>query len=235
MRAFEFEISRGELFCLAAIHGVDSLLNVQYESEETGTDLMLLFNKLTESLRNKKWLDEDFDGNMTVLNELTTAISLCGAADRFWIVQSHTKKDTVTDYIYTIYNTGENYLVLEQIDGENYKGLLTDEYEAVKNTVFNKTPSFDAAHTYTKILPGEISAITENEPYAIVSISTYTTETDNDKRALVCLDAAMFLLLKNSGSYFLSADGNDDGEFLPVEKTGGGLIFDKFFQNQEDV
>ena len=233
MRAFEFETSKGELFCLAAIQGFNSLLNVEYEPEEIGTDLMAIFNKLTEGLRSKKWLDEDFDGNMTVSNEVAAVISLCGSADRFWIVQSHAKRETVADYLYTVYNADGDYLVLEQIDGENYKGLLTSDYAAVMDAVFAKTPFAEIAHTYSKILPDEVETITDKEPYALVSVSKYTTETESEERALVCLDATMFLLLDNSGSYSLSVSENDEGEFLPIEKTDG--VFKAIFNSQEGI
>jgi len=229
MGTFEFETSKGELFCLAAIQGFGSLLNIEYEPEETGTDLLAVFNKLTERLRNKGWLDEDFDGNMAVDSKMAAVISLCGSADRFWVVQSHVKRETTADYIYTLYNTGDDYLVLEQIDGEKYKGLLTSDIDAAANVVFTRTPFTEAPHTYKKIMPGEVEAITGQEPYALVSASKYTTATEGDERSLICLNAAMFLLLDNGGTYTLSVDKTDDGEFVPVDNAG----FDRIFYDRE--
>ena len=229
MGTFEFETSNGELFCLAAIQGFDSLLNVEYEPEETGTDLMVVFNKLTDRLRNKKWLEEDFDGNMAVSSEMVAAIALCGSAEQFWVIQGHAKRETVADCIYTVYNAKENYLVLEQLDGESYRGLLTRDRAALTRTVFAKTPFTPATHTYPKIIPGELEAITGREPYALINISKYTTEAANDARSLVCLDAAMFLLLDDGGAYTLSVDEADDGEFIPIDAPA----FDQIFMDQE--
>lgn len=229
MGTFEFETNKGELFCLAAIQGFGSLLNIEYEPEETGTDLLAVFNKLTERLRNKNWLDEDFDGNMTVDSKMVTAISLCGSADRFWVLQSHVKRETAADYIYTLFNTGDDYLVLEQIDGEKYKGLLTSDIAAAVSAMFTRTPFTETAHAYPKIMPGEVEVITEQESYALVSVSKYTTAAEGDERSLVCLDAAMFLLLDNGGAYMLSVDETDDGVFVPVDKAG----FDRIFLDRE--
>ena len=229
----EFDTTKSELFCLAAIQGFDSLLNVQYEPEETDADLIVLFNKLTEELRSKKWLEEDFDGNMTVSNEMAAAIELCAVAEQFWTVQSYVKKETTADYLYTVYNIDNVFLVLEQIDDDSFKGLLTADIGTVADAVFAKTPIVDAVPTYARILAPDLEEITEKEPYALINIAKYTTETEDGDRSLLCLDAAMFLLLDNCGSYILSVDNSEDGEFVPFMPTEDVKGFETIFVRGE--
>jgi len=214
----EFEISRGELFCLAAVQGFGSLLNVEYEPEESGADLLALVNKLSEKLREKKWLYEDFDGGMMVTKNMQTAISLCANADRFWLIQSYIKKETFAEYTYTIYDGGNDYLILEQVDTDNYKGLLVNHFDAVKDTVLEKTPFADSKHTHVEIPSDKVETIIAGETYALVSIIKYAIGVEDDERTLVCHDANMYLFIDSGGSYCLSVDESENGALIPIDK-----------------
>ena len=53
----ELEITRAELFALAAAHGFESLVNISYEDGEFGEDLTSEYHKITAALRDKGWLE----------------------------------------------------------------------------------------------------------------------------------------------------------------------------------
>ena len=235
MKTVEFEVSKGELFCLAAIQGFGSLLNVEYEPEESGIDLKLLFNMLTENLRNRKWLEEDFDGNMTIAKDIQAAILLCADAAQFWVVQSHVKKTTVADYIFTVYNTGSDYLTLEQLDNENYKGFLTSDLNTVKNNLFAKTPYAEAEYKYESIPSGEIVAVIADEKYTLINASMYRAQAEANDRILVCYDSNMLLFLENGGSYVLNVSEDDQGIFFPITQSDYNEKINSIFSGGEGV
>ena len=258
MKTIEFEISSGELFCLAAIQGFGYLLNVDYEHEESEADLLSLFNELSEKLRNKKWLDEDFDGNITVTKEMQKAISLCAVAERFWVIQNYVKNETIADYIYTVYNSGDDYLVLEQIDGENYNGMLAGSLEAVKDNILSKVPFSESTHLHEEFSSDEVESLTEGKQYSLITMAKYTVDTmeeDDNESSFIHHNAGMFLFLKNGGSYKLSileeepADGAEDesedeikdiqkkesGSFLPITKQEYFDNIDSILTDKEDI
>jgi len=243
MKDIGFEISNGELFCLAAIRGYGYLLNVDYEPEESGADLLSLFNNLTGQLRNKKLLDEDFDGNITVTEEMQKAISLCAAADRFWVMKSHLKKETISDHIYTVYNRGDDYLVLEQIDGVNYKGLLTTDPESVKESILIKTPFTEAKHQHTDIHSDAVEKVIEDDQYSLITVSGYSVDINDGEKSFLCHTADMFLFLDNGGSYKLTEPKASSGEetpedsgiFLPIHKQEFSDRINSIFTGKEDI
>ena len=218
MKTYKFEISKGELFCLAAVFGYSTLINVVYEPEETGTDLKALFSKISDKLRQKKWLDEDFDGNMSVTDEMSLALSLCNSAKQFWVIQSCVKGDTIADYMYTVYNTSDDYLVLEQVDNDSFKGLLTNDFSLVKKNVTEKTPYSGQKSEQLVMSHSEAKKVLNDESYSIFDIAKYIIDTVDEERTIVCLDISMFLHLKNGGSYLLSTEKNKDGDFLQINQ-----------------
>ena len=218
METVEFEISKGELFCLAAIQGYDSLINVEYEHEDLGIDLMPEFNRLTERLRKRKWLYEDFDGNMTIALNMAATMSLCGTAERFWIVRVHINKSILVDHVYTIYNIGSMYLSLEQIDSKNYYGVLASDFNRIRDSVLIRTPFVDSKHTNTGILLSELESVTEREQYALISINEYAVETDENERSVVCENASMVLFLERLGTFALQIGDDGSGGFFPISQ-----------------
>ena len=243
MKPIEFEISNGELFCLAAILGYRSLLNIEYDPEETGADLVVLFNRLTEKLRDKKLIDEDFDGNITISKEMQKAISLCAEADRFWVVQSHVRSETIADYIYTVYNSGDDHLVLEQVDGENYKGMLTNDHKAMIDNISTNTPFSESTHQHTEIHAEAVGVATADEKYSLITVSLYTVDNENDGKSLICHSADMFLFIDSGGSYKLSVTEDEtadetveeSGLFLPISKQDYSDNMESIFTVKEDV
>jgi len=193
----------------------------------------LLFNALTERLRKKKWLDEDFDGNKTIIPEIEAAITLCATADRFWVIQSHHKRKTVTHSVYTIYNTGGAFLILKQVNSDTYQGQLLSDSSVINRKVFGEIPLCGTHHTYQKISIPDLVTVTENEPFSLINASLYTTEVEGDTKLLICLEALMFLILDNHGLYELSISCNREGEFLPLSSTTGQTEFERIFDLRE--
>jgi len=231
--AYDFEITKGELFCLAAMYGYDSLLNIPYEPEEFEGDLAALFHQISGRLRAKGWLEEDFDGNVTVSAGLELAVSLCAAPFLLWQLQLHSKKGAAQDTVINAYNSGESYLILRQTDGEGYAGMLLEGYAEFVEAVKEYMPLPDVSNTYSELTEDQLSSILEAEPFTLVNISKCSLETDGPEKAILCHDAAMLLLLERGGAYMLYAGDSGNGTFLPVSQAEFDARMEILFAGEE--
>ena len=230
----EFEITKGELFCLAAMYGHGDLVNIPYEQDEFGEDLSAALHQITAGLRAKGWLEEDFDGNVTVPPHLELAAALCAAPERFWQVLVHGKQEAVFDIAAGIYAAGGCYLILNRLDAERYAGFLTEDGADVLGLMKAYAAFPEAAHTHTAIPASALSAVTEAEMFAAVNISRCALEVTETDKALLCGDVAMFLLLEHSGAYTLAAAEDESGVFWPLTREAYEARLAELFAGEED-
>jgi len=231
----EFEISKGELFCLAAILGIDELINVVYEPEGSESDINSLFSKFTDDMRKKKWLSEDFDGNVSLSSEMVEVIDLCRAANQIWLVQSHIKNKAETENVYTVYNNEKGYLLTEEIDELNYRCLLcgANEVDKIISRILMQAPFHEMDAINKNISETEIKLIKDKEDYTLLTASQYTVVNENNELSFICMDTEMFISLENSGIYRLSIEKDIGGEFIFLSLAGVQERLDNIFKIKE--
>ena len=210
----KFEISRDELFCLAAHCGYNHLINIPYEENESREELDEKFKTISSGFREKKWLSEDFDGNIEVDTLLAAAMLLVAQADILWTVQINTNIRGHKDMAANIYKKGSRIFLLEAMTPEKYRAELYDDNNFYTPYILSKYKFPLVKEDAPSLETDDVVRIAKKKPYFLVNLSRYSFGKDS----IVCEDSSICAAFEEEGAYIMAAD-ESGGCFVPADES----------------
>lgn len=211
--ASTFRMTSEELMCLSALCGYEKVINVEYVPEVEGDELAALFQSTCGRMREKGWLEEDFDGNVSVRAEIRAIITLASDAECFWLVQVHTNMQDRNGLVSTLYYKDDSVLLLEEEDEMNYKAILSKGTAFCREYLLSLIPFFDIPNGEEPLSTDEVVRLAKDNRHLVLNISKYSIVMDS----LTCEDTATCAAFEKGGTYLMALNDSDE-QFMPMDK-----------------